>query len=119
MPEFQAWPAAAGGLEPLPLLTCALLAEAARAGDPVALAEIDRVAGAVGLALGNLIALFHPERIALGGGVSLMGDVLLEPIRASVADHVFGPFRGSWEIVPCALGESVVVAGALLLAAGE
>ncbi|HNR30129.1 MAG TPA: ROK family protein [Candidatus Hydrogenedentes bacterium] len=98
-------------------IDCAALAEAARAGDPDALDEIDRVADSVGIALANVITLFHPERIALGGGVSLMGDVLIAPVRRNVARRVFGPFRDRYEIVPCALAESVVIVGALLLAA--
>ncbi len=97
-------------------ITCPLLAQAAGQGDKVALEEIDRVAGSVGLALANVITLFHPERIALGGGVSLMGDVLLVPLRASVERYVFGPYRGRYDIHPCALAESAVIAGALLLA---
>lgn len=100
-------------------ITCAMVAEAARQGDGDALAEIDRIAASVGIALSNVITLFHPERIALGGGVSLMGDVLLDPIREHVARRVFGPFRGRYEIVPCALAESVVLVGALLLAAAH
>ena len=98
-------------------LDCALLGEAARRGDARAIAEIDRVADSVGIALANVLTLVHPERIAMGGGVSLLGDVLLEPIRERVARRVFGPFRGRYRIVPCALAEDVVLAGALLLAA--
>ena len=97
-------------------ITCAMLGDAAREGDAVALAEIERVAQSIGLAITNVITLFHPERVALGGGVLLMGDVLLDPIRRFIDDHVFDPYRGHYEIVPCALGESVVLAGALLLA---
>ena len=97
-------------------LTCSLLARAAEQGDVRALAEIERIAHSVGLALANVITLFHPERIAMGGGVSLMGDILLDPIRKTVDQLVFGPFKGRYEIVPCALEEQVVVAGALLLA---
>ncbi|MBN1341646.1 MAG: ROK family protein [Phycisphaerae bacterium] len=97
-------------------ITCAALGEAAERGDGLALMAIDQVAGSVGLALANVVTLFHPERIALGGGVSLMGEVLLEPVRRAVAARVFGPFKGRYEIVPCALGESVVLVGALLLA---
>lgn len=100
-------------------ITCAMLAEAARAGDVEAIAELDRVGHAAGIALSNVITLVHPERAAMGGGVSLMGDVLLDPIRRHVAERVFGPFRGRYEIVPCALGESVVLVGALLLAAAS
>lgn len=97
-------------------LTCAMLADAARQGDAVALAEIRRVAGSIGIALSNVITLFHPERIAMGGGVSLMGDVLLEPLRAAVAERVFGAYRERYAIDVCALGEAIVLVGALLLA---
>lgn len=97
-------------------ITTAMLGEAARSGDGVALAEMERVAASVGVALANVVTLFHPERIAMGGGVSLLGDVLLDPVRRCVAERVFGPFRGRYEIVPCALAESVVVVGGLLLA---
>lgn len=97
-------------------LTCPMLAEAARNGDSRALAEIGAVANAVGRALSNVVTLLHPERIALGGGVALMGDILLKPLAASIDQHAFGPYRGRYELVPCALEEDVVTAGALLLA---
>jgi glucokinase len=97
-------------------LTCAMIGDAARQGDPFALAVLEDVARTIGLALSNVITLVHPERIALGGGVSLMGSVLLDPIRRQVDEHVFRPYRGRYEIVPCALGEDVVLVGALLLA---
>jgi len=97
-------------------ITCPLIAEAARRRDLVAAKAIDEAARTLGLALANVITLMHPERIALGGGVSLMGEVLIEPLRRYVDQYVFGPFRNRYEIVPCALGESVVVVGALLLA---
>jgi glucokinase len=100
-------------------LTCALLAEAARQGDPLARAEMDRVAGSVAIALANVIALVQPERIALGGGVSLMGEVLLNPLRTHLETLVFGPCRGRYELSPCALEENVVLAGAALLAFTE
>jgi glucokinase len=97
-------------------LTCAHLGEAARQGDARAREEIDRVARTLALALCNVLALFQPKRIALGGGVPLMGDVLLEPLRRYTAAYVFGPMRDRYEILPCALGETVVVVGAVLLA---
>lgn len=99
-------------------ITCAMLGQAAEKGDATALAEIERVAKTVGLALANAVTLFHPERIAMGGGVSLMGDILLDPIRRWANHYAFGPFQGKFEIVPCALGESVVLVGAILLAGG-
>ena len=97
-------------------LNCMLLADAARRQDTVALEEIHKVARAIGIALGNAVTLFHPERIALGGGVSLMGDVLLDPLREALSRRMFGPYRNSVRLVPCGLEEDVVVVGALLLA---
>ena len=84
--------------------------------DEAALQELDRIGQSIGIALANAITLIHPERIAMGGGVSLMGDVLLNPIRRWTDHYVFGPFCGRYEIVPCELGEAVVTVGALLLA---
>lgn len=112
-PDTPLWRLCGGKAE---TLTCATLAEAARQGDSVAMAEVEHVAQTVALALANVLTLFHPERIALGGGVSLMGDVLVTPLQRQVERLVFGPFKGRYEILPCALAESVVVAGALLLA---
>ena len=100
-------------------LTCAMLGEAARQADPKATAEINRVAKSIGMALANAVTLFHPEKIALGGGVSLLGDILLDPVRRYANAFAFGPFQNRFEVVPCELGESVVLAGALLLAGGN
>jgi glucokinase len=68
-------------------------------------------------AIGHVIALLCPRRIIIGGGVSLMGeDVLFKRVRSSVAEIVFPPFANCCDIVPAALGEEVVVHGALALA---
>jgi glucokinase len=70
----------------------------------------------LGMGIANVVTLLHPERVVVGGGLSLMGPLLWEPLRASVQRHAFGPFAGRFEVVPAALGESVVVVGAVLLA---
>ncbi len=100
-------------------ITCDLLAQAADLGDTYALAVVEEIARGLGLAIANCITLVHPERFALGGGVSLMGEVLLRPLRAFVEDHVIENFRGTCEILPATLGEDVVLVGALLLAPGD
>ena len=97
-------------------LTCADLGRAAETGDERARAEIERIGGTFGRALANVITLLHPERIAIGGGVSQMGEALLKPIREACDRHVFIPFRERYEIHQCALGDDIVVAGALLIA---
>jgi glucokinase len=68
-------------------------------------------------AICHVITLLCPRRIVIGGGVSLIGEKLFfEPLRKQVAKRVFKPFAGVTDIVPAALGEAVVVHGALALA---
>jgi glucokinase len=98
-------------------ITTAIVADAARAGDPDALTILDHASTAVSFALTQAITLLAPQRIVIGGGVSLIGEQLwFEPIRRLVDRDVFGPFRGRFDIVPALLGEEVVVHGALALA---
>jgi glucokinase len=94
-----------------------LLAEAARQGDPVASNVLGEAWDALSQALCHVIGLLCPRRIIIGGGVSLMGEELLfQPLRQLVAECVFKPFAGLTDIVPAALGEVVVVHGAIALA---
>jgi len=100
-----------------PELTAAHVARAAAAGDEAAWHILYRAWEHLAEALCQVIALICPRRIVIGGGVSLMGETLLfEPLRKLVAQRVFAPFAGCYDIVPAALGEEVVVHGALALA---
>jgi glucokinase len=98
-------------------ITTEIVAVAAALGDPIALRVISAASAAMGRALAHAATLLAPGRIILGGGVSLIGEELwFEPIRREVDRRVFPPFRGTFDIVPAALGEEVVVRGALALA---
>jgi glucokinase len=98
-------------------ITASIVAEAAVAGDPDATSILSRARTAVAFALTQAITLLAPQRIVIGGGVSLAAeDVWLNPIRRLVEQDTFAPFRGGFDIVPAALGEEVVVHGALALA---
>jgi glucokinase len=71
----------------------------------------------IALALSHVIALVCPQRIVIGGGVSLAPDELfLQPLREEVAQIVFKPFADTYDIQCAELGEAVVVQGALILA---
>jgi glucokinase len=99
-------------------LTAWHVGRSAAAGDAVAWSILHRAWGCLAQAICQVIALLCPRRIIIGGGVSLMGErVLFEPLRQLVAEQVFKPFAGSYDIVPAALGEEVVVHGALAWAA--
>src|SRR5262249_24558205 len=98
-------------------ITAQDVGQSAGQGDPLSLEVLNRAWTCLAECICHVIALLCPRRIVIGGGVSLMGErVLFEPLRKLVADRVFKPFAGSYEIVPAALGEEVVVHGALALA---
>jgi glucokinase len=98
-------------------VTAEHVAEAAMQGDDLAVAVLHTAQFWLAEAICHIIALLGPRRIVIGGGVSLMGEQLLfEPLRRLVAERVFKPFANCYDIVPAALGEEVVVHGALALA---
>jgi glucokinase len=93
------------------------VAEAARHGDRVAQSLLEFALLHLAEAIGQVMALLCPRRIVIGGGVSLIGEQeFFEPLRRLVCDRVFKPFAQSYEIIPAALGEEVVIHGALALA---
>lgn len=98
-------------------LTTRDIGEAAARGDEFARKLVDFQVHYLAEAICQVIALLNPRRIVIGGGASLMGEkVLFAPLRRQVAERIFAPFAGCQEIVPAALGEAVVVHGALALA---
>jgi glucokinase len=98
-------------------IRCQHVAQAAQQGDAFALSILEEAFRKLAEAICHVIALLCPRRIVIGGGVSLIGEqVLFEPLRRLVAERVFKPFAGLTDIVPAALGEAVVVHGAIALA---
>ena len=94
-----------------------LVAVSAQHAHPQGLQILRRATDAIAQALAHAITLLAPRRIILGGGVSLIQDDLwLDPIRKAVDSYVFPPFRGTFDIQTAALGQDVVVHGALALA---
>jgi glucokinase len=100
-------------------LTARHVGLAAAEGNRTAVAVLAQSCSVLGWAIAQTITLLAPEIVVLGGGVSLLGEGLfLAPLRRAVERYVFPPLLGTYRIVPAALGEAVVVHGALALAAG-
>ncbi|HET7081366.1 MAG TPA: ROK family protein [Chloroflexia bacterium] len=96
-------------------VTTAMVDEAARQGDPDALALLEYTGRAFGFAVVNIVHLFNPQIVAIGGGVAKMGDLLFDPVRAVVQAHAQPAFQQDLRIVPAALGDLAGVLGAAAL----
>ncbi len=88
------------------------VALAAEAGVPVARAIIQTVAEAIGVGLVNIIHCFSPQMIILGGGVTQMGPMLMEPALRVVQERAMKVPRDAVQIVQAQLGENVGLVGA-------
>jgi len=92
------------------------VALAAEAGIPLARAIIENAAEAIGVGLVNIIHCFNPEMIILGGGVTQMGPMLIEPALRVVQERAMKVPREAVRIVQAQLGDNagLVGAGALI-----
>jgi len=70
-------------------ITAATISLAAKQGDLVAREVIAGAASYLGVGLANLINIFNPELIIIGGGLSRMGNMLLEPARKVAEQAAF------------------------------
>lgn len=97
-------------------ITAKLVAEAARQGDTVAQEILAEAMGYLGIAMANYVNIFNPEIIVIGGGLSNIGDALLEPVRRVVREQAFPVPAQSVRVVLAELGDKVGVLGAAAVA---
>lgn len=93
-------------------VTARIVARAAEAGIPLAQAIMASAAEALGVGLVNILHLFNPEIIILGGGVMRGGSLLLEPAMRIVQERTMRANVRHARIVPAQLGENVGLIGA-------
>jgi len=92
---------------------------AAQEGDPVACAAFAQVGDWLGVGLAALISAFDPAMVVIGGGVSAVGDLLLDPARASMIRSTYAAsHRHLPPLVPATLGPQAGAIGAAYLARG-
>ncbi len=95
------------------------LPEALRRGDAAARKILDETADDLALAISHAVHLFHPEVVALGGGLALIGEPWRDAVAAALPKYLMKAFAPGPQVKLCALGEDSVPAGALALAANK
>ena len=97
-------------------LTAAQIFEGARNGDAALEGVVELYIRRLGVGLVNLVNIFRPELVLLGGELSDQGESLLPPLRRMVAEGCFGKAQGLLpEIEMAALGKDAGIIGAASL----
>ncbi len=98
-------------------ITAEIVEKAAKSGDTMAKAIMDMAGTNLGVGVVNLVHIFNPELVVIGGGVSKAGDLIFEPVRRVVAKRVMRDI--SVRITASALGDNPGLLGAVALALGD
>lgn len=88
---------------------------AARAGDAAALHLVAVEARWLGLGLVNLLHIYAPDVVVLGGGLTAGLDLLRPGIEAEISRRAMATFRAT-PLLPAALGDNAGLVGAAELA---
>jgi glucokinase-like ROK family protein len=95
------------------------IVQAARRGDQVALSALKDVGKSLGMGIINLIHIFNPELIVLGGALSLAAEFLLEEIETIVRENALKPPGEHVRFAASAHGADACVMGAAALVLDE
>lgn len=103
-------------------ITGPLVTELAHDGDEAAREAVAVLGRHLGVGVANLVNVFNPEVVVVGGGLIGAGELLLGPARSVVAERALVPARDQVRIVPARFGDESGMLGAAALAfkvAGE
>ncbi len=95
-------------------VTARHVVEAARTGDALALDLLAGEARWLGLGFANLLHLYAPERIVVGGGVAAGLDLMAPLVAATIRGRALPPYRDV-PVVAAALGRAAGLVGAASL----
>ena len=97
-------------------LDAATVYACAQAGDPLSRELFQRMGWALGLALANLFTALGICHAVIGGGVSASWDAFIEPLHASLIEHISMVPAEMVSIQRAQLGDDAALLGAARLA---
>jgi glucokinase len=103
-------PTAIGGLSDR--VSAKTVVEAMRKGDSHAAEIVQRAMRYLGIGMANLVNMFNPEMIVIGGGLSNLGEDLTGPVRRGIDLCAFAASARQVRVTLAQLGEDVGIAGA-------
>lgn len=111
-PESALGHALAGGRD----VTGALVTELAHDGDAASRDVLALIGERLGIGIANLVNVFNPEVVLIGGGAIAAGELLLAPAREAVARRALSPARDVVRIAPARFGAESGMLGAAAMA---
>ncbi|MGV0834075.1 ROK family protein [Mycolicibacterium thermoresistibile] len=114
-PALVRW-ARANGWDAPPAADAGQLADAAAAGDPVAVRAFHRGADALAAGIASVGAVCDLDLVVIGGGVARAGPLLFDPLREKLTRHAGLSFLRGLRVVPARLGADAGLIGAAHLA---
>lgn len=103
-------------VKPLESMHWRNILQAARRGDLVAQQIVAEAGAYLGTALASMVNLINPSVIVIGGGLSQIGDLLLEPIRRNIQQRSLQVASRSLRITEALLGRRSSGMGAVVQA---
>ena len=95
-------------------LTARQISEAAQQGDVLAKEAFVRAGEFIGQATADFLHMFNPSIVIFGGGVSLSGDLIIDPIKESMRRHIMEEsYLYGLEITTARLGDDAGLLGSL------
>jgi glucokinase len=107
---------AAGRASSLPCgaLTARQISEAAQQGDALAREAFVRAGEFIGHATADFLHMFNPSIVIFGGGVSLSGDLLLDPVKDSIRRYIMSQsYLDGLQVTTAKLGDDAGLLGSL------
>jgi glucokinase len=89
----------------------------AKEGDNLAKEIVNKICEFLGIGVANIINIFNPEKVVLGGGVTKAGNILFKIVRKVAKERAMPSLFKVVKIVPAKLKDNVGIigAGALIL----
>lgn len=91
------------------------LADAANAGEPIALQAFRRGATAIAAMIASVAAVCDLDLVVIGGGVAKSGPLLFDPVREALTTYAGLDFLDGLRVVPAELGGDAGLVGAAAL----
>ncbi|HZD58940.1 MAG TPA: ROK family glucokinase [Anaerolineae bacterium] len=100
-------------------ITGPMVTEAAQRGDKTALDVFSEIGFWLGIGINNVINIFNPELVVIGGGMADAGELVLSPVRKVVGERTLHPNKEVAKVVLADLGNQAGAMGAAALVFDE